>query len=106
MKEERKTKRRAVVSFPFLKKKKKKKRNRKKEDVYHLKSYTNSSTGCVILSSLVISFLMLMFGARSICLDGIYIQTRVQNEDAFDDFLFFFVFVWTTINLNTFPRRA
>jgi hypothetical protein len=30
---ERKTKRRAVVSFPFLKKKKKKKRNRKKEDV-------------------------------------------------------------------------
>ena len=43
--------------------------------------------------------------AFDMCVDDIYIQMRVQNEDAFDDFLFFFVFVWTTINLNTFPRE-
>jgi hypothetical protein len=69
--------------------------------VYHLKSYTNSSTGCVILSLLVIFLLILIFGARSICVDDI--PKRVYKMKMRS--MTFFFFVWTKFNLNTpFPR--
>jgi len=68
--------------------------------VYHLKSYTNSSTGCVILSSLVIFLLLLMFGARSMRV-WMMISKRVYKMKVRS--VTFFFFVWTKFNLNTFP---